>query len=294
MAIDGSNAARELASDLDPAVAYDVEIVIDAPAFGTERWHGGLPAAFVRIDGLVIDAGGALEPAPHPAGSPTLLFGDSIGEGAYDLGIGVTSARSAFPAVLELALDSPVGAVCFAGQGLCYRESPDHVPPLFDLDPAACTWPWYRAGSSRLRAGCFDPAPARIIICIGTNDGFNAHVPGDVSGSVVGFLGALRIAAPEAFLHVVIPFGGFSRDALQAGFTAYRGASGDRRATLIDLGPTVAVGLDRDRETKMRLMRAGDTAAERTNRAYDGLHPDRETHAELGARLAAAIRRAED
>jgi hypothetical protein len=282
-----------LAADLAPDDETEIEIMIGSPSFGAERWTGDPPPAFARIAGFVVDSAAVLAPLVAPLVAPILLYGDSIGEGGWNLGIDVTSARRAFPATLARAMGTDVGPVCFAGQGLRYRESADHILPLFDEDPRSCTWSWYRAGRSRLSGDRLEPVPSRIVVCTGTNDGFNAHIPVDVSGAIAGLLAALRQAATDAFLHVVVPFGGFFGRELRMGFEAYRQAGDDARCSLIDLGPDVAVGLDRDRATKMRLMVRNEHDAERTNRAHDGLHPDIEAHAELGARLAAAILRAE-
>ena len=113
--------------------------------------------------------------------------------------------------------------------------------------------------------------PGIITINYGTNEALSHSDPGDTQASITRSLAALRRAAPGAAIFLIVPFGQYDADLLQAGFRAYRAAHpADSQVFLIDLGPSVANALS-----------AGGY--------WGGLHPNMRGHAVFAARILAAM-----
>ena len=82
---------------------------------------------------------------------------------------------------------------------------------------------------------------------------------------------------PAAKLFLCVPFGGFKRSALTAGFEQYQAATPDASAFLVDGGPTLQAGLT-------AFVTGGTWAA-----PGDGIHPDAPGHARIAATLSRTI-----
>ncbi len=119
-------------------------------------------------------------------------------------------------------------------------------------------------------AGLLSPAPSEILIGFtGSNDALNSVSDANTQASVQGLIAALRAAAPAAKITVCVPFGGFKRAAITAGFNA----AGDGNSRLVDLGTAFQGGLDNSGASY---------------KSSDGIHPYYAVHAEAAARMLAA------
>jgi lysophospholipase L1-like esterase len=225
------------------------------------RWHE--PKNRVRVTAMKLDDGVKLQPPPTRPHNMFLLW-DSIGyecEGDSNKNFVVPFAK---------IMDSEVGRNTNGGEG--------YTVDGFDVPPAETAWPFCYEGASRLVRGKLNPPPDYIVIGHGTNDFLRKTKDADLSTSVAKILTALRAAAPAAKLMVVVPFGGFNREAITAGFHAYQTQTADKAAYLIDLGPAAQAGIDR--------------CGVATSHAADGLHPSAAWAAELGRMLGDAARQA--
>ena len=119
--------------------------------------------------------------------------------------------------------------------------------------------------------GQINQEPAIITINYGTNDGLGHANASDTQASVMQSLTALRQAAPGAQIFLLVPFGQYDLDVLQAGLHAYRAAHPkDDKVSLIDLGPSAARALA-------------------ANGYWSGLHPNMRGHAVFAAQILAAV-----
>lgn len=114
----------------------------------------------------------------------------------------------------------------------------------------------YANGKSMLVGGEFPSQPNYVLINMGENGGSD-------SSTITTDLAALRVMAPNAIIFLNVPFSGTGRAAISA-------ATLPSNAYLIDLA--------------LPWTSSGDTWW-----SYDGQHPNARGHAEIGARLAAAI-----
>lgn len=113
--------------------------------------------------------------------------------------------------------------------------------------------------------------PSLILINYGTNDGLGNANKIDLQASVTQSLGALRAAAPNAFIFVIVPFGQYAATELQTGVAAYRKAHpADKQVSLADMGQPVANALA-------------------ANGYWSGLHPNMRGHATFASQILAMI-----
>lgn len=120
--------------------------------------------------------------------------------------------------------------------------------------------------------GGVEQEPSMILINYGTNDSLHKQNPGDVRASMKQGLLALRNAAPDAYLFVLIPFGQFQAEELYEAVETFKQARpDDGRIKVIDLGADVkrALGVK--------------------NGYWGGLHPNPRAHATFAAKIIPQI-----
>lgn len=246
--------------------AHTFELHFLAADIGTgDRW--GTPVNAVRLSGFALDVGASLT-GPILRPKISMHYADSIGEGFLSLGtvnsgpLG-NSALHTVHAHLAQAFDCEYGLIAFSGQG--YQQAGNSGVPA---------WPnaygLFSAGRSRLVAGKFSPAPDYIFVEHGANGSTN-------SGDVQGMIGNLRAAAPLAKIIMLVPRGGYARDAVTAGFNA----AADANSLLIDLGAGYQAGISH----------YGDGP---NMYSLDGLHPNALANARAATGYANKIRAALD
>jgi hypothetical protein len=88
-----------------------------------------------------------------------------------------------------------------------------------------------------------------------------------LQASITQSLVALRSAAPQASIYLIVPFGQYALKPLQDGLAAYQSsAPNDKKVFLIDLGVPVAKALD-------------------ANGYWSGLHPNLRGHAVFASKI---------
>jgi hypothetical protein len=256
----------------------------------SERWgttnSGGHNV--VRVTGVELDADAATVPQIQPL-KWILEVGDSITEGS-----GTTGNLDAYSYFVGQAFRSLGYEYCVSACGwsgwLQYGDRPKDVPPYY-----------FVSGSSNGEHGLYDAVqsrwdkidgndhsllditghisgyggkgqePSLILINYGTNDAFYQSNLSDLQASITQALEALRIAAPNAKLVLMIPFEQFSAPTIKKAFAAYQTRHSTDHATyLIDLGPEAESAL-------------------RGEGYYGGVHPNMRGHAVFAARILAAM-----
>ena len=229
------------------------------------RWNG--KNAFT-ITGLTLDDGARPIPA-SPARPWVLIVGDSITEGIQaDHGRDDNLADYSFlvgQGLLAAGYDYGVSACGYSGW-VRPGDAGGDVPAYFDVrqgthSDAASRWNKIDARTSlldsrgRLSAGGgVGEEPAAILVNYATNEALSGASLADMATSVTGCLTALRRAAPDARLLILVPpglantrlyaGGPAAIPALKAGVDAYKKQHpSDRRVTLVDFGASVANAL---------------------------------------------------
>lgn len=114
--------------------------------------------------------------------------------------------------------------------------------------------------------------PAAILVNYGTNDAIHPTDAGDARASMTQGIEALRRAAPQARLFILIPFGQYKAADLRAAVAAFQSAHpDDRLLSIIDLGPAAARALTPK------------------NGYWGGLHPNPRAHATFAAQIVAQM-----
>ncbi len=234
------------------------------------RWNGGVNT--VRIQGLQVDAASSAGAAP--AAKPwVLIVGDSITEG-IEANAGADDSLDDYSFLLGQALESMgydygVSACGYSGW-LRPGDSTGDVPGYYIVSgstsglggtysEAASRWDKIDAGVSLLDAsgqisayGQTGTPPAAIMINYMTNEALSGSSLSDAQASVSQSLAALRAAAPNAEILLLMPFsleyaGKYSPSyvsALIQGVAVYQAAHpADAKVRLIDLGLGVATTL---------------------------------------------------
>lgn len=215
-----------------------------------DRWT--TPTQAVKITGLTIPGAASMVAATAKT-YKMLVFGDSITEGSSSLSTSKQNTgmdgSQVWSALLADALDAEVGIVGCDSQG--WGTSGINNVPTFPL-----AWPYYSSGLSRLDdSGLLSPMPDLIVINHGKNG-----VPN--SPTITSTLAAIRTAAPNVPMYVVVTFDGSNR-------SAFTGATmPDGLCKLVDLGSIPEM--------------AGWWLT-------DGTHPGTRGHARLAAMLAEAL-----
>jgi lysophospholipase L1-like esterase len=256
-----------LAADL-PDGEHALTLLLAATDANDDRWQ--IPRQAVRLRGLVIDDAARLSPPAHRPARRAVIFGDSITEGAWNLGdsyrvadgrwadwVAHSDATQAWPRFLAEALQLDYGVIASGGMSWL-RPSHSGIPPFPE------SWRFHWAGHPRT----LNPAPDLVIVNMGTNDGAR-----DTSAAVTQWLQDIRRATgPRTPVFLLIPFGQQNREPLSRAVQA----ANDPFVHLIDCGPEAAAGLNKYREA---------SAA-----SFDGLHPNAATHAALARLLAEKIK----
>lgn len=247
----------------------------------------------VKVLGILVDAGGTSATPPTIFTKRLTFHSDSIGRGFCTDGSGNNSgdATHATPWLLASALGAELANVSYGGLGWGVATQGNLQPFFTPGNDTASSWNKFFAGQSALVSGLESPQPDDIIVQLGTNDALNSISDATVTASVAGFLPAQRAAAPNARIKIILPFGGFKKSAIIAGFTAYAGtvttapigngtatrysSSFDPLCTLDDLGSNATTGLTN----------SGHGTAEAPN---DGIHPTSARNGQLAAQEAAA------
>ncbi len=261
----------------------------------THRWgsEGESGRNVLRVKGLRIGSAG--KPVPATPGTRwALIVGDSIteGVGAYEL---ECYSHLVGEALLTRGYEYGISACGWSGWLNRGDNPPGDVPGYYVVRDSvdgrggryvAEESRWHRIDANhslldadgRLSAhGGTGQEPSVILINYGTNDSLHRQNPSDVRASMRQCLPALREAAPEAHLFVLIPFGQFQAAELREAVAEFRASRpDDRRLTVIDLGPDAARALS---------VKSG---------YWGGLHPNPRAHATFAAKIIPQILEALD
>ena len=247
----------------------------------------------LKVKGLGVDAGSSPEPA-KAAPKWALIVGDSITEGsAANFGKSDNLADWSFlvgQGLQERGYEYGVSACGWSGW-IRPGDNPRDVPAYYlvsgsmhgqggDYDEAKSRWNKIDAGRdhSLLDAdhhlsayGQTGQEPALILVNYGTNDDLSHSNAGDIQASITQSLTALRSAAPDALIYLIVPFGQYALKPLQDGLASYQAsAPGDAKVFLIDLGKPVANALS-------------------ANGYWSGLHPNLRGHAFFACKILTKI-----
>ncbi len=256
----------------------------------TNRWGSeGLSGRNVlRVTGLRVGADAKPLPAvvrPHWA----LIVGDSIteGVGAYEL---ECYSHLVGEALLTQGCEYGVSACGWSGWLNKGDKPPGDVPGYYVVSDSVdgqggryldtlSRWNKIDANHSLLDAnghlssyGAVGQEPTLILINYGTNDALWRQNAGDVQASIHECLFALREAAPNAHIFLLIPFGQYKAAELYRAANIFNTARPkDRRLTVIDLGQDAARALT---------VKKG---------YWGGLHPNPRAHATFAAKIVAQL-----
>jgi len=254
------------------------------------------PYEFVRVTGLQVDDGAKLvQTNLRPL--RLLHYGDSISEGwnnLYAPGAGPLfapldhqahfeslffyeerriywdSAVDSWVWHLAAALNAELSMVAWAGQG--YTKGGNGNTPLLwtkNGDSSNNGWTWINSKYPR----SFEECPQIVTNNHGTNDLWNASV---VPERIAGWLADFNKVCPSTTIIMVPPFGGFLINEINKGVTMYKKMS------------TKPVD-------NVHILELTDVAKEgiafsgRSLYSWDGLHPNVNKDAQLGAIVAMAI-----
>ena len=238
----------------------------------SSRWNNGTNT--LQVAGLLIDGGSS-------AGTVTtnakwgLIVGDSITEGHY---AGLTGGHSVlydYSHYIAAALDAYGYDSCISACGsngfLTVGDSSGDIPPYYSVSGSSGgTGGTYNAGNSRWNLidegvslldtagqissyGATGTSPSFILINFGTNEievGTTQELS-DYQSAITKCMTALRAAAPNALLAIMVPFafeyaakfatGSTWRAGLNAAVSAYKAANPtDINVGVIDVGATLA------------------------------------------------------
>jgi lysophospholipase L1-like esterase len=239
----------------------------------------------LRVTGLEVDAGSTPVPA-KPQAKWALIIGDSITEGCG------ASELSCYSHLLGQALQA-VGyeyGVSACGWGGWINKGdnpPGDVPGYYvihdskdgvggEYDDTISRWNKIDGNNHSLLDanghisgyGETGQEPSLILFNYGTNDILHKSNPSDTKASINQGLEAVRKAAPNAQIIVLIPFGQYyAKDLKEAVAARQNAATPDRRIAVIDLGLGAARSI------------AGKGGV------FGGLHPNDRGHANFAAEI---------
>ncbi|HEY0007208.1 MAG TPA: SGNH/GDSL hydrolase family protein [Tepidisphaeraceae bacterium] len=199
-----------------------------------DRWS--IPANVWRVTGLELDPGCNLLPPPLRTNN-LVIFGDSITEGVLAVASGGDdldvndSTLAVAPGIAE-DFDAEYGQIGFGWQGWDANGGGGVAKFFTDADEGPGAWNHQDANTSR----SFSPAPNYVVCIHGANDGIQGKLDATVTAKVKGWLTAVRTALPASRIFLVVPFGGYKRTAITAGFNGYQASASDSDTVLIDLG----------------------------------------------------------
>lgn len=244
----------------------------------------------LRVTGIQVDADGKAEPT-RPGEKWALIVGDSITEGsAADFGNSDNLSDWSYlvgQGLQERGYEYGVSACGWSGWIRPGDNPPGDVPSYYMIsdsnygaggtyDDAHSRWNKIDGGArhSLLDAnnhisayGELGQEPSLILINYGTNDDLSHANASDIQASITQSLAALRSAAPQAFIYLIVPFGQYALKPLQDGLAAYQASAlDDKKVFLIDLGKSMANALA-------------------ANGYWSGLHPNLRGHAVFAAKI---------
>ena len=238
-----------------------------------DRWEG---ANACKIEGLVLNNGDSPQVASRENAPWALIIGDSITEGIGAHFDGSSSSLSDYAFLLGQGLaqqDMEVGvSACGYSGWIRPGDATADVPPYYSIinshngsggayNGAKSRWNKIDARTGLLDArghlsahGGTGQEPAMILVNYGTNETLSSSSVGDMQASMTQCLGALRTAAPSAWICVLLPVGLENTvvyphaapylSALKSGVKAYRmGHRKDDHIFVVDLGPSAANAL---------------------------------------------------
>ncbi|MFZ4777952.1 MAG: SGNH/GDSL hydrolase family protein [Terrimicrobiaceae bacterium] len=252
-----------------------------------ERWgsEGKSGLSVLRVIGVEVEAGSSpLAQTPSPKWA--LIVGDSITEGSG------ASELSGYAHLVGQALTTQgfeYGISACGWNGWIQRGDgrEGDVPGYYvvrnsadgaggEYDDAASRWNKIDGNNhslldsnKRISAyGQTGQEPSLVLINYGTNDKINGWPPSDVSASIVQGLAAIRNAAPQAQIIVLIPFGGFYDNELMAAVELHKKSHPeDKKIATINLG------------------KEGVFASHSKDSPFGDLHPNDRGHANFAAKI---------
>jgi len=208
--------------------AHSITWTLQTIPQATGRWAG---TNAVTINGIQLGSGGSAAPATQGT-RLLLIYGDSISEGfqsadgntavttsfAYHVGqacyhlggweYGIRAASNS-----GLAWTTPAES---GGQPAAWTSGNDGASAWNKVDGSGAAGAALTVGAAGSANELFMRQPSLIIEAWGTNDGLNSIASATVQATLVGLMQRLRVAAPNAVILKVVPFGGYVRGAIQA------------------------------------------------------------------------------
>jgi lysophospholipase L1-like esterase len=252
-----------------------------------ERWGspGKSGLNVLRVTGLEVDAGSTPIPA-KPQDKWALIIGDSITEGCGASEMACYS-HLVGQALQTVGYEYGVSACGWSGWLNKGDNPPGDVPGYYvicgskdgvggEYDESVSRWNKIDGNNHSLldanghisAYGGTGQEPSLILFNYGTNDILHKSNPSDTKASINQGLAAVRKAAPNAQIIVLIPFGQYyAKDLKEAVAARQNAAAPDRRIAVIDLGRDVARSI------------AGKGGI------FGGLHPNDRGHANFAAKI---------
>jgi lysophospholipase L1-like esterase len=245
--------------------AHEISYEFLRADYTVDAWN--TPTMNVCETGLSLDTTGRTALVADANADRMFVAGDSITQGLNMLSATNPSGHdgtTTWAKALGIALSAEAGIGGKGGVGWAWAGN---VP--------AFTTSWKYQWSGQLRSF---GSLKRFVVMMGTNDALESILDTNVTTAVTSWITAARsVLGVSTVIYVVIPFGGFKRNAISAGVIA----AADSNTKLIDLGTALQAGLTGPQGTPTR------------ESISDGIHPSVISHGQLGATLAAAIRAAE-
>ena len=254
----------ELAKNL-PNKTHSLTLYLAASDANYDRWN--TPTQIIRLQSLELDNGATVKPPKNISKKQAIFFGDSITEGAWNLGdsfrvvdkkyvdwVKHSDSTQAWPHYLAEKLKLEYGASGSGGMGWL-KTSHSNIPALPE------SWRFHYKNAPRN----FQRNPDIIFLNMGTNDGTK-----DTALVVRQWLAEVHKQFPKTKVILIIPFGQQNKSSLLAA------AKSSPQTKVLDLGPAFAEGIQ-----KYGLA---------TPTSHDGLHPNAETNRRLAAALASQLK----
>lgn len=291
-----SNTSVSIATGLSTGTTYTGVIWYDGDdSSGTnDKWN--TPLMSWKVTGIELAATGQMLSQTLPTDC-LLWYGDSVSYGIFSNRTTTHpsgSRASVSPAVYAAkALNCRPGIVAFGSQGYGRAGiSGSNVPRIVDLStPANGAWRNYYSGQSRLTGGLLTPDPKYVVLMLGTADFTNSSGEVATEAGVAAAVDEILAGTVDSKIYVVVPpnrqylshitdgfdtaMSGHAQFSSRGEIVTYQGNDSDR-VFLVDLGPTLAIGL------------ALSDGVE-TYPAIDGIHADGPTNGIVGAMVAEAI-----
>jgi hypothetical protein len=210
---------------------HSVNVVLYSISQIAGRWAGTLA---VTINGFQLGSGGTGAVATR--GSRNLLiYGDSITEGteSHDGTDGVTTGYAYLigEAYRRQGWEYSIKGAGFSGYTVAVPSANGGQPPAWTagndslsswnkIDGSGATGAALTTGTIGGATERFITRPDLILDVWGTNDGLQSVATATVQATVTGLFQRWRVAAPNAIIVKIVPFGGYERSAIQAAAAA--------------------------------------------------------------------------